>query len=136
MPSSSSAAARAAGSAVTGDVRIRKQFAFEAAHVLPHHPGKCSRLHGHSYRLDVAVDGPLQTSGPSQGMVEDFDHIAEVVGREIVEKLDHTSLNELLSNPTSELIAQWIFERLAPVLPGLAEVVVWETATACAVVTR
>lgn len=115
-------------------MRIRKQFAFEAAHVLPHHPGKCSRLHGHSYRLDVAVDGPLRGSGPSAGMVEDFDRIAEIVRREIVEALDHSSLNDLLDNPTSELIALWIWERLAPALPGLGEVVLWETATACAVV--
>jgi 6-pyruvoyltetrahydropterin/6-carboxytetrahydropterin synthase len=115
-------------------MRVRKQFAFEAAHVLPHHPGKCSRLHGHSYRLDVAVDGPLQASGPARGMVEDFDAIAAIVKREIVAKLDHASLNDVLENPTSELIALWIWERLFPVLPGLAEVVLWETASACAVV--
>jgi 6-pyruvoyltetrahydropterin/6-carboxytetrahydropterin synthase len=115
-------------------VRVRKQFAFEAAHVLPHHPGKCSRLHGHSYRLDVAVDGPLNASGAAAGMVIDFDEIAEVVEREIIAPLDHRSLNDVIANPTSELIALWIWERLAPALPGLAEVVLWETATACAIV--
>ena len=115
-------------------MRVRKQFSFEAAHVLPHHPGKCSRLHGHSYRLDVAVDGPLQLAGPARGMVEDFERIATTVSREVVERLDHASLNDVLENPTSEHIALWIWERLAAALPGLAEVVLWETATACAVV--
>jgi 6-pyruvoyltetrahydropterin/6-carboxytetrahydropterin synthase len=117
-------------------MRIHKQFHFEAAHVLPHHPGKCGRLHGHSYRLDVAVDGPLQTSGPAAGMVEDFDVIAGVVRREVVGVLDHSSLNDVLENPTSELTALWIWERLAKLLPGLSEVVLWETATACAVVRK
>ena len=103
-------------------MRIRKQFTFEAAHWLPHHPGKCARPHGHSYLLDVAVDGPLHAAGPAAGMVEDFDTIAEVVMRDVIE------------NPTSELIALWIWERLAPALANLTEVVVWETATACAIV--
>jgi len=116
-------------------MRVRKQFAFESAHVLPNHPGKCSRLHGHSYRLDVAVDGPLQASGPAAGMVIDFDAIGEVVQREVIARLDHTSLNDLVDNPTSELVALWIWQRLEAALAGLAEVVLWETATACAVVT-
>jgi 6-pyruvoyltetrahydropterin/6-carboxytetrahydropterin synthase len=116
-------------------MRVRKQFAFESAHVLPNHPGKCSRLHGHSYRLDVAVDGSVQASGPAAGMVIDFDAIGDVVQREIIARLDHTSLNDILENPTSELIALWIWRHLEPTLPGLAEVVLWETATACAVVT-
>jgi 6-pyruvoyltetrahydropterin/6-carboxytetrahydropterin synthase len=116
-------------------LRIRKQFTFEAAHALPHHPGKCARLHGHSYRLDVAVDGPLRPGGPAAGMVEDFDTIADVVAREVIATLDHASLNDVLPNPTSELIAAWIWQRLAPALPGLAEIVLWETATACAIVT-
>jgi 6-pyruvoyltetrahydropterin/6-carboxytetrahydropterin synthase len=115
-------------------MRIRKQFTFEAAHWLPHHPGKCARPHGHSYLLDVAVDGPLRAAGPAAGMVEDFDTIAEVVMRDVIATLDHASLNDVIENPTSELIALWIWERLAPALANLTEVVVWETATACAIV--
>jgi 6-pyruvoyltetrahydropterin/6-carboxytetrahydropterin synthase len=114
-------------------VQIRKQFRFEAAHVLPHHPGKCSRLHGHSYRFDVVVDGPLQTSGPATGMVIDFDDIAAVVRPAVVERLDHSSLNDLLPNPTAEHIALWIFAELRERVNGLSEIVVWETATACAI---
>jgi 6-pyruvoyltetrahydropterin/6-carboxytetrahydropterin synthase len=115
-------------------VQIRKLFRFEAAHVLPHHPGKCSRLHGHSYRLEVAVSGPLAVSGPSQGMVVDFDELSAIVKPRIIERLDHSSLNDVLPNPTAEHIALWIWDELEPVLPRLVEVVVWETQSACAVV--
>ncbi|MGA2394296.1 MAG: 6-carboxytetrahydropterin synthase QueD [Candidatus Lustribacter sp.] len=112
---------------------IRKQFAFEAAHVLPYHQGKCSRLHGHSYRLDVSVAGPLQPEGPATGMVVDFDELARIVRASVIEALDHRHLNDTIENPTSENIAVWIWRRLAPQLPGLCELTLWETANACAV---
>ncbi|MBC5811057.1 MAG: 6-carboxytetrahydropterin synthase QueD [Candidatus Eremiobacteraeota bacterium] len=113
-------------------MQIRKTFTFEAAHVLPHHPGKCSRLHGHSYRFEVALEGPIQAAGPAQGMVRDFDEIGAIV-KPLVERLDHASLNDLMPNPTAEHIARWIWNELAPKLDGLFEIVVWETRTACAV---
>jgi 6-pyruvoyltetrahydropterin/6-carboxytetrahydropterin synthase len=115
-------------------VLIRKHFRFEAAHVLPHHPGKCSRVHGHSYRLEVAVRGPLQASGPAQGMVLDFDEISGIVRPLVIDRLDHSSLNDLMENPTAEHIALWIWDALASELAQLDEIVVWETQTACAVV--
>jgi 6-pyruvoyltetrahydropterin/6-carboxytetrahydropterin synthase len=114
-------------------MQIRKHFRFEAAHVLPYHPGKCARMHGHSYRLEVAVRGPLQNDGPARGMIEDFDVIKQVVRREVVDLLDHQTLNELIENPTAEHIVSWIWERLRPSLPGLDELVLWETANSCAV---
>jgi 6-pyruvoyltetrahydropterin/6-carboxytetrahydropterin synthase len=114
-------------------VQIRKHFTFEAAHVLPHHLGKCRHLHGHSYRLEVAVDGPLLLSGPAQGMVVDFSEISQIVNADVIEILDHSLLNDLIPNPTAELIVSWIWERLAPRLPGLSELVLWETPTECAV---
>jgi 6-pyruvoyltetrahydropterin/6-carboxytetrahydropterin synthase len=117
-------------------VQIRKSFTFEAAHVLPHHPGKCARLHGHSYRLEVALAGPLQTAGPAAGMVEDFEVVSRVVKAAVVSQLDHRSLNELLDNPTAELILAWIWARLAPELPALDELVLWETPTACVVMRK
>jgi len=117
-------------------LRIRKQFSFEAAHVLPHHAGKCSRLHGHSYRLDVTVDGPLQAAGPATGMVVDFDDLAQTVRRTVIDALDHRSLNDLMDNPTSENIVAWIWRALAPVLPQLAELTLWETATASAMLRK
>ncbi len=115
---------------------IKKSFTFEAAHVLPNHPGKCGRLHGHSYRLEVALEGPLQAEGAAAGMVEDFEVVSRVVKGAVISQLDHRSLNELLDNPTAELIVAWIWSRLAPELPALSELVLWETPTACAVMRK
>jgi 6-pyruvoyltetrahydropterin/6-carboxytetrahydropterin synthase len=117
-------------------VRIRKQFSFEAAHVLPHHAGKCSRLHGHSYRLDVTVEGPLAGSGPATGMVVDFDDLARAVRSAVIDELDHRHLNDTIPNPTCENIVAWIWRHLEPQLPQLAELTLWETADACAIVRR
>jgi 6-pyruvoyltetrahydropterin/6-carboxytetrahydropterin synthase len=117
-------------------MQIRKSFTFEAAHVLPFHDGKCARPHGHSYRLDVAVRGPLHDDGPTRGMIEDFDTIRDVVQRTVIDALDHRSLNEVVENPTCERTILWIWERLSAELRGLDELVLWETPTACAVLRR
>jgi len=115
-------------------MQIRKHFRFEAAHVLPHHLGKCARLHGHSYRVEVALEGPLAAGGAAAGMVMDFDDLSRVVEKLIVAELDHRSLNDILPNPTAELIALWIWQRLRPEISQLVEIVVWETPGSCAVV--
>ncbi len=117
-------------------MQIRKSFSFEAAHVLPHHPGKCARLHGHSYRLEVGVEGNLQASGPAAGMVEDFDTISRAVRAAVIDELDHRSLNELIDNPTAERIVLWVWRRLAPALPGLAELTLWETPSSSVVLRK
>lgn len=117
-------------------MQIRKRFRFEAAHVLPYHTGKCNRLHGHSYALDVAVRGPLVADGPARGMILDFEEIGRIVRSEIVDVIDHQSLNDFIENPTAERIVMWIWEHLEPVLSGLDELVLWETAHACAVLRR
>src|SRR5512146_860850 len=117
-------------------MQIRKHFRFEAAHVLPYHPGKCARMHGHSYRLDVAIRGPIQNDGPARGMIEDFDTIKQIVRREAIDLLDHQTLNYLIENPTAEHIAMWIWKRVQPHLAGLDELVLWETSSSCAVLRR
>jgi 6-pyruvoyltetrahydropterin/6-carboxytetrahydropterin synthase len=117
-------------------VQIRKHFRFEAAHVLPYHEGKCARMHGHSYRLEVAIRGPLQSTGPAAGMIEDFDTVRELVNRQILDQLDHTTLNDRIPNPTCEHIVAWIWQQLKSKLPALDELVLWETATSCAVLNR
>lgn len=104
--------------------------------MLPNHAGKCSRLHGHSYRFEVAVRGPVQTSGPARGMIEDFDEIERIVDQSVLDELDHRHLNEHIENPTVENIVLWIWQRLEGRLPGLDEIVLWETASACAVLRR
>jgi 6-pyruvoyltetrahydropterin/6-carboxytetrahydropterin synthase len=113
-------------------MRVKRTFAFEAAHKLPHHPGKCRDLHGHSYRLAVTVDRPVD---PKTGLAIDFSELKEIVRREVVDKLDHKYVNDLIDNPTAEIMAAWIWRRLSEPLPGLAEVELWETES-CAVVYR
>jgi len=93
-------------------------------------------LHGHSYRLEVTVRGPLQSDGPARGMIADFDVIKQVVRSEVVDVLDHQNLNDFLENPTAEQIVMWIWRRLDPRLKELDELVLWETPTSCAVLRR
>ncbi|WP_035799593.1 6-carboxytetrahydropterin synthase QueD [Crocosphaera chwakensis] len=112
---------------------IYKEFRFEAAHRLPYHQGKCSRLHGHSWvgRVYVSCDR-LQETGSQQGMVMDFGEISDYVDPLVENFLDHYYLNETtgLESPTSEAIAQWIFEKLESAqLPGLCMVEIRETCT-------
>jgi 6-pyruvoyltetrahydropterin/6-carboxytetrahydropterin synthase len=108
---------------------IHKVFQVEAAHRLPHVPPghKCARLHGHSFRIEVHVDGDLD---PVRGWVMDFADI-KAAFQPLYDRLDHHYLNEIegLENPTSERLAVWIWERLKPGLPGLARIVVHETCT-------
>ena len=74
---------------------ITKTFRFEAMHFLPNHDGKCRNWHGHSYAFKVTLAGDrLEEQGPKQGMLFDFGDLAAVVRAEIVDKLDHTNLNE------------------------------------------
>lgn len=109
---------------------IYREFGFEAAHRLPNAPEghKCRRLHGHSYRVVIHVGGEVD---PVTGWVMDFGDVREAF-RPVHEQLDHTYLNDVdgLENPTSEVLARWIWDRLADWLPGLTRVVVRETCTA------
>jgi 6-pyruvoyltetrahydropterin/6-carboxytetrahydropterin synthase len=114
---------------VTAEAEIFREFTFEAAHRLPNVPPdhKCSRLHGHSYRVAVHVTGPVD---PQFGWVVDFGEIKAAFAP-IERCLDHYYLNEIegLENPTSEAIAVWIWERPQPRLTGLSAVTVRETCT-------
>jgi 6-pyruvoyltetrahydropterin/6-carboxytetrahydropterin synthase len=86
---------------------------FAAAHRLPEHEGKCFRLHGHTYSLEVAVEGSPQETGPASGMVMDFEELRGHVRKLIVERLDHQMLNELFDFvPTVEALATWAFQEL------------------------
>lgn len=110
-------------------MEIFKSFTFEAAHRLPHVPDghKCARLHGHSFRVEIRVAGPVD---PHAGWVMDFADLKAAFAP-LHEQLDHRYLNEIegLENPTSENVARWIWERLRPRLPALAQVTVHETCT-------
>jgi len=111
-------------------VEIYKKFSIEAAHRLTNLPPehKCSRLHGHSFQVELRVSGEVDEE---YGWVQDFGEIKSVF-RPIYEQLDHHYLNEIdgLGNPTSENLAKWIWQRLKPDLPLLSAVIVRETCTA------
>ncbi len=110
-------------------MRLEKSFRFEAAHWLPNVPAghKCGRMHGHSFKITVVVEGSID---PEVGWVMDFAVIKEVFAP-IEEQLDHYCLNEVegLENPTSEVLAKWIWDKMFSDLPQLVEVVVEETCT-------
>jgi 6-pyruvoyltetrahydropterin/6-carboxytetrahydropterin synthase len=110
-------------------MEIWKEFSFEAAHLLPNVPDghKCKRLHGHSYRVRVCVEGEADSE---LGWIVDFAQIKEACDP-IRRRLDHYYLNEIegLENPTSEVLAEWIWRRLKPVLPILSRIEVSETCT-------
>jgi len=110
-------------------MEIFKIVRFEAAQRLPHVPPEhpCARLHGHSYRLEVHVAGPVD---PHLGWVMDFGDLRQAL-QPILQQLDHRCLNDIpgLENPTSEHIARWIWQRLKPTLPLLSRIVIRETET-------
>ncbi|MDQ3574058.1 MAG: 6-carboxytetrahydropterin synthase QueD [Actinomycetota bacterium] len=103
--------------------RVTRAFAFEAAHQLPWHSGKCRRLHGHNYRFEVTVEGPLDENG----VVLDFDELRDVVHQEVVDRYDHRYLNDLMDNPTAELIAGEVWKRLEAAGLQVVQLRLWET---------
>ncbi|MFD2873749.1 6-carboxytetrahydropterin synthase QueD [Mucilaginibacter ximonensis] len=108
---------------------IYKHFSFDAAHYLPNvaEGHKCRQMHGHTYHLTVYLEGQIQ---PHEGWVLDFTNVKDAV-KPLVEQLDHALLNNIegLENPTAELLAVWIWDRVKPVLPGLKKVELKETPT-------
>lgn len=114
---------------MTTQLEIHKEFTIEAAHRLPNVPEghKCARLHGHSFGIELRVRGPLD---PTLGWVMDFADI-KAAFQPIYDRLDHHYLNDIpgLENPTSERLAVWIWEQLAPALPQLSAVIIRETCT-------
>lgn len=111
-------------------MNIFKIFTLEAAHRLPNVPEghKCSRLHGHSFRVELHINGPVD---PHSGWVMDFAEVKRIF-KPLYEQLDHHYLNDIegLENPTSENLAIWIWNQTKPLMPLLSEVVVHETCTA------
>jgi len=110
-------------------VEIFKSFSLECAHRLPNVPSghKCARVHGHSFRVELHVTGPVD---PVLGWVMDFADVKSAF-EPLFQRLDHHYLNDVpgLDNPTSENLARWIWRELKPRLPPLSKVVVHETCT-------
>jgi 6-pyruvoyltetrahydropterin/6-carboxytetrahydropterin synthase len=106
-----------------------KEFEFDAAHNLIHYHGKCERLHGHTYKLVVKLEG----NPDKEGMIIDFIELKKVVNTEVIEKLDHAYINDLIEQPSAENIAVWVWNALIEKVKRdncrLLEVEVWETKT-------
>lgn len=111
-------------------MEIFKAFTIEAAHRLPNVPEghKCSRLHGHSFRIEVHLKGEIL---PHEGWVVDFADVKKAF-QPIFDQIDHHYLNDIegLENPTSENLARWVYHRLKPSLKNLSHILIWETCTA------
>jgi 6-pyruvoyltetrahydropterin/6-carboxytetrahydropterin synthase len=112
-------------------VELKKLYSFEAAHHLPRVPAghKCSRMHGHSYRVEVALRGPVD---PQTGWLVDFAVIDDAWA-ELFRAFDHHTLNDVpgLDNPTCENLCGYIWRALGKGVPHLSAVTVWETADSC-----
>lgn len=125
-------------------ITVTKIFMFEACHHLPHYDGACARPHGHSYKLEVTVDGMIQPNWNSKcGMIIDFKDLKQIVEEVAVDKYDHQDLNDFFENPTAEImvmqIALDIMDRLNKLSNSNISLVscrLWETATSYAEYTR
>lgn len=106
---------------------LKQHFQIESARFLPHLPSShpCSRMHGHSFKIVLTLVGSLD---PKIGWVIDYNDIQAKM-KPLLEKIDHRVLNEVegLENPTSELLAKWIYDRALPALPMLTKVTIAET---------
>jgi len=112
-------------------VCVTKAFTFDAAHNLINYKGKCEALHGHTYRLEVTVCGTPNEL--ENGLLMDFGDLKDLVNKEVLSKLDHSYLNDHFEQPSTELVAMWVFETLKPHVEKLGLVLtsvkLFETAT-------
>ncbi len=115
---------------------LSKEFTFDAAHNLVKYHGKCEKLHGHTYRLRVVLEGQPD----SEGMILDFCELSDIVKKRVISQLDHSYLNDLIPQPSAENIALWIWHEIEEEVRRencvLYEIHVWETATSCVVLRK
>jgi 6-pyruvoyltetrahydropterin/6-carboxytetrahydropterin synthase len=115
------------------NVELKKEYRFEAAHFLPRVPGghKCARMHGHSYRVELTVRGPVD---PATGWLIDFG-VMDEAWVDLFRRFDHRTLNDVpgLENSTCENLAAYIWQDLKKSVPQLHAVTVWETSDACCI---
>ena len=106
-----------------------KEFEFDAAHNLINYHGKCEKLHGHTYKLVIKLEGQPD----AEGMVFDFVELKKIVKQVIVDRFDHSYLNDIIPQPTAENIAVFTWNELKDIVKQencrLFEIEVWETKT-------
>ena len=108
---------------------VAKEFTFDAAHFLANYHGQCENLHGHTYKLQVFVKGPRG----KDGLVMDFLTIKEVVKRKVLDRLDHSNINDVLEQSSVENLCVWMWGELKDELPLLHKIKLWETPTSFAI---
>ncbi len=112
------------------ELLLSQEFKFDAAHNLINYKGKCENLHGHTYRLRVTLGGKAD---PETGMMMDFGMLKNRVQEKIIDKLDHSYINDTIKLSTAENIADWIWKELESIFESdsyeLYEIVLWETET-------
>lgn len=105
---------------------------FDAAHALRNYHGPCENLHGHTWKVQVFLQGNQLNE---IGMLEDFKNMKQMLA-DILKEFDHTLLNDLkafsLENPSSENIAKLIFQRIKNEMGAIKKVTVWESPTSAA----
>src|SRR5690554_5163463 len=110
-------------------MEIFKTFTFDSAHFLPNvpHGHKCKQMHGHTYKMTVYFEGPLDKD---LNWVVDFAEVKNVV-KPIIDMVDHKVLNDIpgLENPTCEGIAKWLWEKVKANMPQLSKIELCETPT-------
>lgn len=118
-----------------GKITITKIFEFAAAHKLPCYKGLCNNLHGHTYKIEITIEGKIQKQGPAQGMIMDFSVLKKIVNSCIIDYYDHSNLNDFFINPTAEIMIQEIVNKIEPELSYGIDIIkarLWETPTSYA----
>lgn len=97
------------------DIGIQRHF--DAAHYLPNYSGRCSNLHGHTYKVQVRITGDFKSTpgGSESGMVIDFSSLKGLVDG-VLDKVDHSCLNDKIPNPTAENTVKYLLDVLKPLL--------------------
>jgi len=117
-------------------MKIFKKYTFDSAHFLPNvsETHKCKRMHGHTYHLTVFIEGKIDEK---YGWIIDFNDLKSVVNP-VIEQLDHHVLNEIegLENPTCEILAKWLYDKIKSDVPFLESIEVYETPTSGAIYSR
>ena len=111
--------------------QITRRVRFEAAHYLPDHPSKCSKMHGHSWQAWVTLEGEVHESGVDEGLIVDMGDVGRYFAEHLEPHLDHEVLNDTLPveylPPTTENVARYLFDKFHSVFPEVISVKVHET---------
>lgn len=125
-------------------ITITKIFEFAAGHHLPHHKGLCQNPHGHNFKLEITVGKKIKEllledadfkDWPSKGMVIDFSDLKKIVKERAIDILDHKYLNDIILNPTAELLILHIRGLIGSEIEKHARLVrirLWESSTSYA----